>query len=92
MKSASLEGVPTAAAVGVGGSTEGSCTDAVSYPAFSSCAQREEKCEGVWKAPGMMAMVRGCAGAAIGLGSLLRGSFKRVDASFFQTMQDRTLK
>lgn len=102
MKSASLEGVPTAAAAGVGGSTEGSWTDAVAYRAFPSCAQREEKCEGEWNAPGIMAIV-GCAGVAIGcaelaakkkLGSVavIRGGGTGVDASVFKPVQDRMLK
>lgn len=94
MKSASLDGVAIAAAAGVGGPTEGSWTDLVPYPAFSSCAQREEKCSGEWQAPGMMAMVGrlnagGCARAAIGWGELVAKMLlgverweKRVDASF----------
>lgn len=97
MKSASLEGVATAAAAGVEGSTEGSWIDAVAYPACSSCAHREEKCEGVWNAPGIMAMV-GCARAAIGWAELaaktkLRSvEVIRREGSLFKPVQGRTLK
>lgn len=96
MKSASLEGVPTAAAAGVEGSTEGSWIDAVAYPACSSCAHREEKCEGVWNEPGIMAMV-GCA-RAIGCVELAAKTKLRTVAvirggeAVFKPVQDRTLR
>lgn len=97
MKSASLEGVPTAAAAGVEGSTEGSWIDAVAYPACSSCAHREEKCDGVWNEPGIMAMV-GCARAAIGCAELAAKTRLRTFAvimgggAVFKPVQDQTLR